>query len=174
MGVIYCNPSSPIDGSRNMKSIRVPEEKYLNAFVKWSISAREQVHVRKGDQRYAATLRDPTTAPRVATITAGHVPRGTVGRSPLKGVYGVWLGVKVLLSKAPPRPPPVRFAPLAPMGLDWSVKAQVLEVQMHLSPMGSQKGVEQLAGSRERRGFPEAVACAGLGLLVEGSTSGHP
>ena len=48
----------------------------------------------------------------------------------------------------PPVPPPVKLALLGPIGRDPSVKAQVLEVQMQLPAMGSQKGVEQLVGTR--------------------------
>lgn len=67
-----------------------------------------------------------------------------------------------------PVPPPVRLAPLGygqtlmsaepreeilkdatrtPMGLELSTKAQLLEVHRHSPLMGSQKAVEQLAGT---------------------------
>ena len=50
-------------------------------------------------------------------------------------------------STDPPVPPPVRFAPLGPMGLDVSWNLHESEVQTQVPLMGSQKGVEQLAGT---------------------------
>ena len=68
--------------------------------------------------------------------------------------------------KFPPVPPPVRLAPLGcvrenekpdyvmalrvltPMGRDSSSKAQLSDVHRHFPSIGSQNGVEQLAGTR--------------------------
>lgn len=73
------------------------------------------------------------------------------------------------LPKLPPVPPPVRLAPfgceerlildisqaggrrLTPMGREMSTKEQVEDVQIHCPLMGSQKGVEQLEGTGEKR-----------------------
>ena len=74
--------------------------------------------------------------------------------------------------KLPPVPPPVKLAPsgcvreiektvslmalraLTPMGRDLSLKAQLSDVHRHFPSIGSQNGVEQLAGTRQeiRRG----------------------
>ena len=66
--------------------------------------------------------------------------------APLKGTYGseLWVAAEPsveLISL------PVRFAPLGPIGRDVSVNAQVEDVQMHSPLIGSQNGVEQLAGT---------------------------
>ncbi len=72
-------------------------------------------------------------------------PAGSVAAAaaPLKGTYG--LGVEV---DAEPSVeviwPPVRFAPLGPIGRDVSVNAHVEDVQMHSPLIGSQNGVEQV------------------------------
>lgn len=84
------------------------------------------------------------------------------------------------LAKAPPVPPPVRFAPLGcrveeeevsaytqeqmmenrrwrhtPIGRESSLKEHVVELQIHLLPMGSQNGVEQFAGTLKSVGSCE-------------------
>ena len=64
----------------------------------------------------------------------------------MKGTYGslVWD------ASAPSLEPiwsSVRFAPLGPIAREVSVKAQVEDVQMHSPLIGSQKGVEQFAGT---------------------------
>lgn len=54
-------------------------------------------------------------------------------------------------------PPPVKLAPLAPMGREISVKEQSPDWQTQVFPMGSQKAVEQLAGTGERKGEVQRV-----------------
>ena len=51
-----------------------------------------------------------------------------------------------------PVPPPVRLAPLGPIGRDVSVNAHVEDVQMHSPLIGSQNGVEQLDETEEGSG----------------------
>lgn len=69
--------------------------------------------------------------------------------------------------KFPPVPPPVRLAPLGcdrdnektvpamalevltPIGRESSAKAQLSDVHRHFPAIGSQNGVEQLAGTRQ-------------------------
>lgn len=58
---------------------------------------------------------------------------------------------------APPVPPPVRFAPLGPMGLESSAKLQVEAVQIHFPATGSQNGVEQFPGNLKRAAWPSGT-----------------
>jgi len=85
---------------------------------------------------------------------------------------GKYEGVGVVC--APPVPPPVRFAPFGPIGRELSVNAHELSVHRHCPLIGSQNGVEQFAGKRERNGWPLTVAWGGLGSAVVGGVSGHP
>jgi hypothetical protein len=85
---------------------------------------------------------NPTTTAATTPVTAPlSIKLGAA--LPLNGTYAVVLAG----SKAPPVPPPVRFAPLGPMGLDVSWNLHESDVQTQVPLMGSQKGVEQLAGT---------------------------
>lgn len=77
-------------------------------------------------------------------------------------------GWEVSPEKFPPVPPPVRSVPLGcvgksekpdsvmalgvltPMGRESSLKAQLSDVHRHSAAIGSQNGVEQLAGTRRK------------------------
>ena len=103
-----------------------------------------------------------------------NTPAGSAaeGAAPLNGTNGVLLldapepSVELIWS-------PVRFAPLGPIGRESSTNEHELEVQMHLPSIGSQKGVEQLAGRRWRAGA-ESVAWGGFGFDGEGCSVGQP
>ena len=98
-------------------------------------------------QTLLTTPNAPKRAPTTPINTVGHTPAGTdAGRgAPLKGLYDE---VAEALDPDPPVPPPVKLAPLGPIGRELSVNAHELEVQMHCPAMGSQNGVEQLVGRR--------------------------
>jgi hypothetical protein len=94
---------------------------------------------------------NPTPAPKPTspTTTAATIP-GTAPLSiklgaafPLNGTYAVVPAG----SKPSPVPPPVKFAPLGPMGPDVSWNLHESDVQTQVPLMGSQKGVEQLPGT---------------------------
>jgi len=113
----------------------------------------------------------PKKAPITPISTVGQTPAGTdAGRgAPLKGLYD-----EVAEALDPPVPPPVKLAPLAPIGRELSVKAHELDVQMHCPATGSQKGVEQFVGKRKRAWEPSAADCDGLGLAGVGGSDGQP
>ena len=97
-----------------------------------------------------------------------------MGAAPLNGTYG-----SALCDDCAPSPDvgtssPVRFAPLGPIGRLWSVNAHVDELQMQSPLSGSQNGVEQFAGRRNRAWCPLSVDCGGLGLEGVGGSSGQP
>lgn len=125
-------------------------------------------------QNHANTLPTPattptTTAPSVHTNAANPV----LPNSPSAPLNGTYDGVGVPVSD-PPVPPPVKFAPLGPIGRDSSVNWHAEDVQRHLAPIGSQKGVLQLAGRRARRGVPSTEAWGGFGLPGVGVSAGQP
>lgn len=120
---------------------------------------------RKSDHSLLTTPNVPKTAPRRPTATAGHIPVDNAMALLLsKGVKdGSALPEG---SKALPWPPPVRLAPFGlikkykrgdknewnvthtPIGRESSANWQVEEVHSHLPAIGSQKGVEQLLGTK--------------------------
>jgi len=121
-------------------------------------------------QSRLATPNAPKKAPTHPRSMVSHMPEGIgTADAPLKGT-----NVAVALGLEPPVPPPVKFWPLAPMGRELSVNAQVLDVHRHCPAIGSQKGVEQLVGKRKRAAWPLTTAWSGLGLPGDGSTEGHP
>lgn len=91
------------------------------------------------------------TAPAKPTNNVAHTPasgkRDGTGDPLSNGKYD-GVGVEWM----PPVPPPVRFAPFGPMGRESSVKAQELSLHKHCPLIGSQNGVAQSAGKRERKG----------------------
>lgn len=92
----------------------------------------------------------PTKAPTNPTRSAGVVPEGTEGSTPPLNETKEVEDASEPSVNDPPRPPPVKFAPLGPIGRELSVNAHSEELQMHLFPMGSQNGVEQFDGNLYR------------------------
>lgn len=139
--------------------------------VNFSCSVKANSPIHYPTQSLLTTPKAPRKAPITPITTVGQTPAGTdAGRgAPLKGLYD-----DVADGFDPPVPPPVKLAPLAPIGRELSVNAHELDVQMHCPAMGSQKGVEQFVGKRKRAWEPSAADCDGLGLAGVGGSDGHP
>lgn len=95
-----------------------------------------------------ATPNAPNNAPTQPRMTVGKTPAGTRGtEAPLKGTK---LDKAEALAADPPVPPPVKLAPFGPIGRELSVNWHVDDVHMQFPAIGSQNGVEQLEGNRNR------------------------
>jgi len=83
------------------------------------------------------------TIPMGPRRSTADSPGENTRAAPLNGTNVGWEETEAL--DAEPVPPPVKFAPLGPIGLESSTNEQFEAVQIHCPLMGSQNGVEQFA-----------------------------